>query len=80
MSLAGIWRRIVSPPGPLPGETVLLPGFGLMDSDFEERIHLVTPGRFHVQMGLLTGWWDVADFTRLADGRWAHNDIAKDYV
>ena len=73
-------RRAKRPFGPMPGDTVLLPGFGLMDNDFEERVHAVRPGRFHVQMGVLTGWWSSMDFRLLPDGRWAHKDIAEEYA
>lgn len=71
------WRRARAIIGPMPGDEVILPGFGLMDDDFYERVHAIRPGGFYVQMGILTGWGKTSDLVQLGPHRWAHKEVAE---
>jgi hypothetical protein len=57
------------------GDKVVIPGFGLMDGDFQAFVSKVRPLRFYVAMGLLTRWWNKRDFVKTGEREWTHKDL-----
>lgn len=57
-------------------DALIVPGFGLMDSDFTFRVDRVGLRKVHVSAGLLTGWWPRADFRKTGDREWTHKEIS----
>lgn len=61
--------------GPHNGDTVILPGFGMMDGDFTAHIDRESLTHVHVSMGILGRWWQRDQF-HLDGDRWVHKDVA----
>ena len=71
------WRR--ARPGPNIGDTVIIPGFGLMDGDFTAYVDGVKRGEFHTSMGILSGWHPVEDYVHCGE-RWVHETLVEEYT
>jgi hypothetical protein len=57
-------------------DTLIVPGFGMMDGDFAFRVDRVSLFKVHASAGILTRWWPRADFRNTGERKWTHKDIA----